>query len=110
MPVGTRPNRQKSGRRSDLAFADRIEKLLNDQLAMTRGSEKLIAEMTDEEDHRAIEPAKKQNPGKPGIRKGQAKMRLGLDWHDFADSARTPGGPRNPKSGPPRARRKLILK
>jgi hypothetical protein len=79
MPVKTRPHRQKSRRPSDLAFAYRLEKLMGDQLAVMRRLEKLIEEMEDEEDHRAIELAKKQNAGKPGIPWAEAKKRLGLD-------------------------------
>jgi hypothetical protein len=79
MPAKTQPPRQKSKRPSDLSFAYRLEKLMGDQLALMRRLEKFIEEMEDEEDHRAIELAKKENAGKPSIPWVEAKKRLGLD-------------------------------
>jgi len=79
MPAKIPPRRQKSKRPSDLSFAYRLEKLMGGQLALMKRLEKLLEEMEDEEDHRAIELAKKQNAGKPGIPWAEAKKRLGLD-------------------------------
>jgi hypothetical protein len=39
---------------------------------------KLVEHLEDEEDHRAIERAKKRDAGKPGIAWAEAKKRLGL--------------------------------
>jgi hypothetical protein len=79
MPAKLRPQQQKSKHLSDLAFAYRLEKLNADQLALMRRLEKLIEDMEDADDHRAIALAKKKNKGKPGISWAEAKKRLGLD-------------------------------
>ena len=49
------------------------------QLALMKRLQKLLEEMEDEEDHRAIVEAEKENAGKPGIPWAVAKKRLGLD-------------------------------
>ncbi len=62
-----------------LSYGQKLHALLEDQRRLANRLAKLIEDMEDEEDHRAIERAKKRDAGKPGIPWAEAKKRLGLD-------------------------------
>jgi hypothetical protein len=53
---------------------------MDKQFALMKRLPKLLEEMEDEEDHRAIVEAEKKNAGKPGIPWEEAKKRLGLKF------------------------------
>jgi len=62
-----------------LSYGQKLRALIEKQQALTNRLAKLIEDMEDEEDHRAIERAKKRDAGKPGIPWAEAKKRLGID-------------------------------
>jgi hypothetical protein len=61
-----------------LSYGQKLRALLEEQRGLSNRLTKLIEDMEDEEDHRAIELAKKRDAGKPGIPWAEAKKRLGL--------------------------------
>jgi DNA anti-recombination protein RmuC len=62
-----------------LSYGQKLRALIEEQRVLANRLAKLIEDMEDEEDHRAIELAKKRDAGKPGIPWAEAKKRLGLD-------------------------------
>jgi hypothetical protein len=62
-----------------LSYGQKLHALLEEQRRLANRLANLIEDMEDEEDHRAIERAKKRDAGKPGIPWAEAKKRLGLD-------------------------------
>ena len=62
-----------------LSYGWRLQALIEEQKGLIVRLAKLMEDMEDEEDHRAIERAKKRDAGKPGIPWAEAKKRLGLD-------------------------------
>ncbi len=62
-----------------LSYGWRLQALIEEQKGLIDRLTKLMEDMEDEEDHRAIERAKKRDAGKPGIPWAEAKKRLGLD-------------------------------
>jgi hypothetical protein len=59
-------------------YGRQLRELIEDQRALTKRLAKLIEHLEDEEDHRRIEEAERENAGKPGIPWEEAKKRLGL--------------------------------
>lgn len=66
-------------RASALSYGQKLHALLEEQRGLANRLAKLIEDMEDEEDHLAIQRAKKRDAGKPGIPWAEAKKRLGLD-------------------------------
>jgi hypothetical protein len=62
-----------------LSYSQKLRALIEEQRGLADRLANLIEDMEDEEDHRAIERAKKRDAGKPGIPWAEAKKRLGLD-------------------------------
>ena len=73
----TRPKARKPVRA--LTFGQKLHALIEEQRGLAKRLANLREDMEDEEDHRAIVRAKKENAGKPGIPWAEAKKRLGLD-------------------------------
>jgi hypothetical protein len=61
-----------------MSYGLKLQVLLEEQRTLTNRLARLIEDMEDEEDHRAIERAKKRDAGKPGIPWEEARKRLGL--------------------------------
>jgi hypothetical protein len=59
-------------------YGQKLRALIEEQRVLANRLAKLIEDMEDEEDHRAIQRAKKRDAGKPGIPWAEAKKRLGL--------------------------------
>jgi hypothetical protein len=74
MLVQRKPRKQASAS----SYGQKLRALLQEQRGLANRLSKLIEDMEDEEDHRAIERAKKRDAGKPGIPWAEAKKRLGL--------------------------------
>jgi len=79
MAVKTLTHRKSRKQASALSYGQKLNALLEEQRNLTIRLATLIEDMEDEEDHRAIERAKKRDAGKPGIPWAEAKKRLGLD-------------------------------
>jgi hypothetical protein len=79
MAVKMLPQPKARKQASALSYGRKLYALLEDQRRLAGRLAKLIEDMEDEEDHRAIERAKKRDAGKPGIPWAEAKKRLGLD-------------------------------
>jgi hypothetical protein len=80
MAVKTLTRRKKIKPISGLAYGRQLRELIEDQRALAKRLVKLIEQLEDEEDHRAIEKAERENAGKPGIPWEEAKKRLGLKF------------------------------
>jgi len=61
------------------SYGHKLRMLLEDQRKLADRLAKLVEDFEDEEDHLAIERAKKQDTGKPSIPWAEVKKRLGLD-------------------------------
>jgi hypothetical protein len=61
------------------SILQRLRKLIDKYQAFTIEVQDFLEQIEDEEDHRAIERAKKRDAGKPGVPWAEAKKRLGLD-------------------------------
>jgi len=79
MAVKSLARRKKIKSVSGLAYGRQLRDLIEDQCALAKRLVKLIEHLEDEEDHRTIVEAEKENAGKPGIPWAEAKKRLGLD-------------------------------
>ena len=66
-------------RAGDASYGQKLRMLLEDQRKLADRLAKLVEDFEDEEDHLAIERAKKQDAGKPSIPWAEVKKRLGLD-------------------------------
>jgi hypothetical protein len=62
-----------------LSYGQKLRALIEEQRGLANRLVKLIEHLEDEEDHRTIVEAEKENAGKPGIPWAEAKKRLGLD-------------------------------
>ena len=80
MAVKTLTRRKKVKPVSSLTYGRQLQNLIEDQRALAKRLVKLIEHLEDEEDHRAIVKAEKENAGKPGIPWEEAKKRLGLKF------------------------------
>jgi len=65
--------------RGGLAYGRQLRALIEDQRILANRIVELIERIEDEEDHRAIQEAKKRNGNRPLIPWAEAKKRLGLD-------------------------------
>jgi hypothetical protein len=79
MAVKTLTHRKKIKSVSGLAYGRQLRDLIEDQRVLAKRLVKLIEHLEDEEDHRAIVEAEKENAGKPSIPWAVARKRLGLD-------------------------------
>jgi hypothetical protein len=80
MAVKTLTQRKTRKPASALSHGQKLRALIEEQQVLANRLAKLIEDMEDEEDHRAIERAKKRDAGKPGIPWEEAKKRLGLKF------------------------------
>ncbi len=79
MAIKTLTQRKTRKQTRALSYGWRLQALIDEQRGLIDRMSKLMEDMEDEEDHRAIERAKKRDAGKPGIPWAEAKKRLGLD-------------------------------
>ena len=69
---------KQNSRQRNLAYGRELRQLIEDHRAVAERLVELLEYLEDEEDHRAIEEAKKRNGNKPLIPWEEAKKRLGL--------------------------------
>ena len=69
-----------NSRQRKVAYSRELHRLIKDHRAIAERLAELLEYLEDEEDHRAIEEAKKRNGNKPLIPWEEAKKRLGLKF------------------------------
>jgi hypothetical protein len=71
--------KRKLGKNRSLAYGRQLRAMIEDQRLLANRMVKLLERLEDEEDHRAIQEAKRRNGNRPLIPWAEAKKRLGLD-------------------------------
>jgi hypothetical protein len=69
-----------NSRQRNLAYGRELRQLIEDHRAVAKRLVELLEYLEDEEDHRAIEEAKRRNGNKPLIPWEEAKKKLGLKF------------------------------